>query len=151
MKDGGDQLFERAFQAWIGQRLHGLRGVENVQGGVWVVLKLEWSPRTPPVESCRGRSSFHQPPLLLLSLRGSPISILPFFLVSAAASFSPISVFPCFLASSFNPISFFPFFFLASSFSPISVFPFFFAMASFLVLAADALLVFLLYFRCYEY
>ena len=30
MKDGCDQLFERAFQAWIGQRLHGLGGVENV-------------------------------------------------------------------------------------------------------------------------
>ena len=33
MKDGGDRLFERAFQAWIGQRLHGLSGVGNVQGG----------------------------------------------------------------------------------------------------------------------
>ena len=136
MKDGGDQLFERAFQAWIDQRLHGLSGVENVQGGVWVVLKLEWNPRTPPVESCRGRSSFHQPPLLLLSLYDSPISILPFFLVPAAASFSPVSVFP---------------FFLDSSYSLISVFPFFFAVASFLVPAADALLVFLLYFGCYEY
>ena len=136
MKDGGDLLFERAFQAWIGQRLHGLSGVGNVQGGFWVVLKLEWSPRTPPVESCRGHSSFHQPPILLLSLCGSPISILPFFLVSTTASFSPISVFP---------------FFLASSFSPISIFPFFFAVASFLVLAADALLVFLLYFGCHEY
>ena len=136
MKDGGDQLFECAFQAWIGQRLHGLSRVGNVQGGVWVVLKLEWSPRTPPVESCRGHLSFHQPPLLLHSLCGSPISILPFFLVSAATYFSPISVFP---------------FFLAYSFSPISVFLFFFAMASFLVPTADALLVFLLYFGCYEY
>ena len=133
MKDGGDRLFERAFQAWIGQRLHGLSGVGNVQGGVWVVLKLEWSPRTPPVESCRGRSSFHQPPLLLLSLYDSPISILPFFLAFAAISFSLISVFP---------------FFLASSFSPISIFPFFFAVTSFFVPAADALLVFILYFEC---
>ena len=33
MKDGCDRLFERAFQAWIGQRLHGLSGDENVQGG----------------------------------------------------------------------------------------------------------------------
>ena len=136
MKDGGDQLFERAFQAWIGQRLHGLSGVGNIQGGVWVVLKLEWGPRTSPVKSCRGRSSFGQSPLLLLSLYGSPICIFPFFLVSAAASFSPISVFP---------------FFLASSFSPISVFPFFFVVASFSVPATDALLVFLLYFGCYEY
>ena len=59
MKDGSDQLLVCAFQSWIYQRLHGLSGVGNVQGGVWVVLKLEWSPRTPPVESCRGRSSFH--------------------------------------------------------------------------------------------
>ena len=34
MKDGCDQLFERAFQAWIGHRPHGLSGVRNVQGGV---------------------------------------------------------------------------------------------------------------------
>ena len=139
MKDGGDRLFERAFQAWIGQRLHGLSRVGSVQGGVWVVLKLEWSPRTPPVESWRDCSSFHQPHLLLfliLSLCGNPISILPFFLASAAISFSPISVFPLFLASSF---------------SPIFIFPFFFVVASFLVLAMDALLVFLLYFGCYEY
>ena len=106
------------------------------RGDVWVVLKLKWSPRTPPVESCRGRSSFHQPPLLLLSLCGSPISILPFFLVSDAASFSSISVFP---------------FFLAFSLSLISVFPFFFAVVSFLVPAMDAWLIFLLYFGCYEY
>ena len=125
MKDGGDQLFERAFQAWIGQRLHGLIRVGNVQGGVWVVLKLEWNPTTPPVESCRGCSSFHQPhPLifLFLSLCGSPISIFPFFLASAAASLSPISFFP-----------------------------FFFTVASFLVPATDALPVFLLYFGCYEH
>ena len=33
MKDGCDRLFERAFQAWIGHRPHGLSGVRNVQGG----------------------------------------------------------------------------------------------------------------------
>ena len=32
-----------------GQRLYGLSGVGIVLGGLWVVLKLEWSPRTPPV------------------------------------------------------------------------------------------------------
>ena len=93
-------------------------------GGVWVVLKLEWSPTTPPVESFRGRSSFHQPhPLifLFLSLCGSPISIFPFFLASVVASFNPISVFP-----------------------------FFFVVASLLVSTTDALPVFLLYFGCYE-
>ena len=42
-----------------GWRLHGLSGVGIVLGGLWVVLKLEWSPRTPPIESCRDRSSFH--------------------------------------------------------------------------------------------
>ena len=67
---------------------------EMFRWGVWVVLKLEWSPRTPLVESCRGRSSFHQPPLLLLSLYGSPISILPFFLASAAPLSAPSPSFP---------------------------------------------------------
>ena len=42
MRDGGDRLVGRALLAWVGQRLHGLSGVENVRGGVWVVLKLEW-------------------------------------------------------------------------------------------------------------
>ena len=53
MRDGRDRLVWCAFQAWIGQGLHGLSGVGNVRGGVWVVLKLEWQPlhpRTPPVE-----------------------------------------------------------------------------------------------------
>ena len=144
MKDGCDRVFERVFQSWIGQRLHGLSGVEIVLGDLWVVLKLEWSPRTPPIESCRDRSSFHQPHLILflfLSLCSSPISVFPFFLASTAASFSPISVFPFFLASA------------AASFSPISIFPFFLASAaaSISVPATDALPVFLLYFGCYEY
>ena len=144
MKDGCDRVFERIFQSWIGQRLHGLSGVEIVQWDLWVVLKLEWSPRTPPVESCRDRSSFHQPHLrlfLFLSLYSSPIFVFPFVLASAAASFSPISVFPFFLASA------------VASFSPISVFPFFLAsaVASISVPAEDALPVFLLYFECYEY
>ena len=122
----------------LDQRLYGLSEVGIVLGSLWVVLELEWSPRTPPVEFCRDRSTSHQPhpPLFFfLSFYSSPISILPFFLASAAASFSPISVFP---------------FFLASSFSPISVFPFFFTAASFLVSAVGALPVFLLYFKCYE-
>ena len=53
MKDGCDRLVERVLQAWIGQRLHGLSGVGNVQGGAWVVIKLECNPlhlRTPPAE-----------------------------------------------------------------------------------------------------
>ena len=40
--------------------MHGLSGVGNVQGGVWVVLKLEWQPlhpRAPPAKSCWVRSS----------------------------------------------------------------------------------------------
>ena len=41
MRDDRDRLVGRAFQAWIGQGLHGLSGVGNVRGGVWVVLKLE--------------------------------------------------------------------------------------------------------------
>ena len=108
----------------LDQRLYGLSGVENVPGGLWVVLKLEWSPRTPPAEFFRDFLTSVQPhPLLFLflSLYSSPISTLPFFLPSAAAFFSPISVFPFFLA-----------------------------VASFLVPAEDALPVFLLYFGCYE-
>ena len=60
MGDGYDRLVEYALWAWSGQRRHGLSGVENVRGGVWVVLKLEWKPlhpRAPPVKSCRVRSS----------------------------------------------------------------------------------------------
>ena len=60
MRDGCDQLAECALRAWDGQRRHGLSGVGNVRGGVWVVLKLEWHPlhpRTPLAESCKGRSS----------------------------------------------------------------------------------------------
>ena len=122
----------------LDQRLYGLSGVGIVPRGLWVVLELEWSSLTPLVEFCRDRSTSHQPhpPIFLfLSLYDSPISILTFFLASAAASFNLIFVFP---------------FFLASSFSLISVFPFFFAAASFLVPAAGALPVFLLYFECYE-
>ena len=75
-----------------GQRLHGLSGVGIVLGGLWVVLKLEWSPRTPPVESCRDRSSFHQPHhhlVLFLSLYSSPISIFPFFFCLCSSFFQP--------------------------------------------------------------
>ena len=84
-----------------------------------MVLELEWSPRTPPVEFGGDRVTSLQPhPLifLFLSLCGSPISILPFFLASAAAYFS-------------------------------FVFPFFLAMASFLAPAADASPVFSFVFR----
>ena len=57
---GCDQLVERAVRAWDGQRWHGLSGIENVQGGVWVVPKLKWQPlhpRTPTTKSYRGSSS----------------------------------------------------------------------------------------------
>ena len=106
------------------QGLYGLSGVGNVPRGLWVVLELEWSPGTPPAEFGRDCLTSLQPhPLifLFLSLCGSPISILPFFLASAAAFFSSISVFPFFLE-----------------------------VASFLAPTADASPVFLLYFRCYE-
>ena len=85
----------------LDQRLYGLSVVGNIPGGHWVVLKLEWSPRTSPAEFRRDRLASLQPhPLLFLFLNlcGNPISILPFFLASATASFSPISVFPLFLA-----------------------------------------------------
>ena len=39
----------------LDKRLHGLSGVGIVQGGLWVVLELEWSPRTPPAEFYRDR------------------------------------------------------------------------------------------------
>ena len=103
-----------------GQRLHGLSGVGIVLGGLWVVLKLEWNPRTPPIEFCGDLSSFHffQPHhhlFLLLSLCGN------FFIGSDGGCFSPITIFSSFLA---------------------------FAAASFSVPAVDALPVFLLYFGC---
>ena len=113
----------------LDQRLHSLSGVGIVPRGLWVVLELKWSPRTPPAKFCRDHLTSIQPhPLLFLflSLCGSPISILPFFLASPAASFSPISTFPFFLAST------------TASFSPISIFPFFLAVASFLASATDA-------------
>ena len=84
----------------LDQSLYGLSGVRIVRGGLWVVLELEWSPRAPSAEFCKDRLTSLQPhPLILLflSLCGSPISILPFFLASVAASFNPISVFPFFL------------------------------------------------------
>ena len=108
------------------QRLYGLSRVGIVLGGLWVVLKLEWSPRTPPIESCRDRSSFHQ-----------PISVFSFFLASTGA---PSPSFPSswllqHLLSTPSP----SFHFLA------------YAATSLLVPAADALPIFLLYFGCYEY
>ena len=39
----------------LDQRLYGLSGVGIVPGGLWVVLELEWSLRTPPAEFCRDR------------------------------------------------------------------------------------------------
>ena len=41
MRDNCYRLVGRALRAWVGQRLHGLSGVGNVQGGVWMALKLE--------------------------------------------------------------------------------------------------------------
>ena len=86
----------------LDQNMYGLAGVGIVPGGLWVVLELEWSPRAPSAEFCKDSLTSLQPhPLLLLflSLCGSPISILLFFLASAAASFSPISVFSLLLGS----------------------------------------------------
>ena len=60
MRDSYYRLVGRALRAWVGQRLHGLSGVRNVRGGVWVVLKLEWQPlhqRTPPTGFRKGCSS----------------------------------------------------------------------------------------------
>ena len=73
-----------------GQRFHGLSGVEIVLGGLWVVLKLEWNPKTPPVESY-GISQ--------ASTSLSPIFIFSSFLASAAASFlvPALDVLPVFL------------------------------------------------------
>ena len=94
----------------LDQGLYGLSGVGNVPGGLWVVLELEWSPRTPPAEFGRDFLTSLQPhPLifLFLSLFGSPISILPFFLASAVAYFNHISVFPFFLAVAADALFFF--------------------------------------------
>ena len=60
MRDGYDRFADYALWAWNGQRWHGLSGVGNIRGGVWVVLKLEWQPmhlRAPSVKSYRVRSS----------------------------------------------------------------------------------------------
>ena len=54
------QLIDHADRVWI-WGLYGLSGVENIWGGVWVVLKLEWQPLNqgvPPVKSCRVQSRF---------------------------------------------------------------------------------------------
>ena len=55
------QLVDHATGAWVRQELYGLSGVENIWGGVLVVLKLEWKPPyqgVPLVKSCRFWSSF---------------------------------------------------------------------------------------------
>ena len=49
------------------QRLHGLRGVGIVLGGLWVVLKLEWNPlhpKTPP-NQISGAFTLLEPPFHL--------------------------------------------------------------------------------------
>ena len=90
MKDGCDRVFERVFQSWIGQRLHGLSGVGIVLGDLWVVLKLEWNPLHPRTPPCRTYGAF---PSLF-----SPISIFSSFFASTwlsqarsapSSSFSP--------------------------------------------------------------
>ena len=50
----------------LDQRLYGLSGVGNVPKGLWVVLELEWSSRTPHAEFCRDHLT-------------SPSLILPFY------------------------------------------------------------------------
>ena len=55
------QLVDHAIRVWICRELYGLRGVENIWGGIWVVLKLEWKPlnqEVPSIKSCRVRSRF---------------------------------------------------------------------------------------------
>ena len=52
MRDGYDRFAKYALRAWNGQRQHDLSGVENVRGGVWVVLKLEWQPLQPRAPPC---------------------------------------------------------------------------------------------------
>ena len=59
----------------LDQRLYGLSGVKIFPGELWVVLELEWSPRTPPVKFCRDR---------LTSLQPHPL-IFPLFLAYAGA------------------------------------------------------------------
>ena len=50
------------------QRLYGLSRVGNVPRGLWVVLELEWSLRTPPAEFGGDRLTSLQPHPLLFSL-----------------------------------------------------------------------------------
>ena len=79
MKDGCDRLVERAFQAWIVQRLYGLSGVGNVHGGVWVVLKLEWNPlhpRTPPAEPTGPSPALSAPSPSCPSSHGGPPNLV---------------------------------------------------------------------------
>ena len=57
----------------LGQRMHGLSGVGNILGGLWMVLKLEWNPlhlRTPPIQ-ISGAFSLLEPPFLLFFWFGS--------------------------------------------------------------------------------
>ena len=64
----------------LGQRMHGLSGVEIVMGGLWVVLKLEWNPlypRTPPPPPIQINGAF-----ALLK----PPSHLFFFFATASSS-----------------------------------------------------------------
>ena len=80
----------------LDQMLYGLRGVGNVPRGLWVVLELEWSLRSPPVEFCRDHltspslilslcsffgfyGSFFQPYLRLSLLFGSGDGCLAYF------------------------------------------------------------------------
>ena len=37
----------------LDQRLYGFSGIGIVPRELWVVLELEWSPRTPPAKFCR--------------------------------------------------------------------------------------------------
>ena len=41
----------------LDHRLYGLSEVGIVLGSLWVVLELEWSPRTPPVDLSPASSS----------------------------------------------------------------------------------------------
>ena len=80
----------------LDQRLYGLSGVGNVPGGLWVVLDLEWSLRTPPVKFCKNHlispslilsfssffglcDNFFQPHLHLSLLLGSGDGCLAYF------------------------------------------------------------------------
>ena len=116
MKVGCDRLVELVVREWDGQRRHGLRGVGNVRGGVWVVLKLEWQPlhpRTRTDNSCRGcsssppASSSISPPSWPSWQRGGfPFLFWPHPYLGLCGSsrafyfsFSPITTFFSFLAS----------------------------------------------------